>query len=85
MERNEILAKLTPIFRTAFNDETIELDEDMTTDDFDNWDSVTQMIIVSMIEKEFSFYLLNGNFIYKFFFKPNFSYMLLMATREAIA
>lgn len=53
MERNEILAKLTPIFRTAFNDDTIELDEDMTTDDFDNWDSVTQMIIVSMIEKEF--------------------------------
>lgn len=53
MERNEILAKLTPIFRTVFNDETIELDEDMTTDDFDNWDSVTQMILVSMIEKEF--------------------------------
>lgn len=53
MERNEILAKLTPIFRTAFNDDTIELDVDMTTDDFDNWDSVTQMIIVSMVEKEF--------------------------------
>ena len=53
MERNEILAKLTPIFRTAFNDDTIELDVDMTTDDFDNWDSVTQMIIVSMLEKEF--------------------------------
>ena len=53
MERTEILAKLTPIFRTALNDDTIELDEDMTTDDFDNWDSVTQMIIVSMIEKEF--------------------------------
>ena len=53
MERNEILAKLTPIFRTAFNDDTIELDEDMTTDDFDKWDSVTQMILVSMVEKEF--------------------------------
>ena len=53
MERNETLEKLTPNFRTAFNDDTIELDEDMTTDDFDNWDSVTQMIIVSMIEKEF--------------------------------
>ena len=53
MERNEILAKRTPIFRTAFNDDTIELDEDMTTDDFDNWDSVTQMILVSMVEKEF--------------------------------
>ena len=53
MERNEILAKLTPIFRTAFNDDTIELDEDMPTDAFDNWDSVTQMILVSMVEKEF--------------------------------
>lgn len=53
MERKEILEKLTPIFRTVFNDETIELSEDMTSDDFDNWDSVTLMIIVSMIEKEF--------------------------------
>ena len=53
MERKEILEKLTPICRTAFNDETIELSEDMTSDDFDNWDSVTLMIIVSMIEKEF--------------------------------
>lgn len=53
MKRKEILEKLTPIFRTAFNDETIELSEDMTSDDFDNWDSVTLMIIVSMIEKEF--------------------------------
>ena len=53
MERKEILEKLTPIFRTAFNDETIELSEDMTSDDFDHWDSVTLMIIVSMIEKEF--------------------------------
>ena len=53
MKRNEILAKLTPIFRTAFNDDTIELDEDMTTDDFDNWDYVTQMILVSIVEKEF--------------------------------
>ena len=52
MERKEILEKLTPIFRTAFNDETIELSEDMTSDDFDNWDSVTLMIIVSMIETE---------------------------------
>ena len=53
MERKEILEKLTPIFRTAFNDETIELSEDMTTDDFDNWDSVAQMMIVGLIEKEF--------------------------------
>lgn len=54
MERNEILEKLIPIFQQAFNDETLELTEDMTTDDFDNWDSVIQMMIVAMIEKEFN-------------------------------
>ena len=53
MKRKEILEKLTASVGTAFNDETIELSEDMTSDDFDNWDSVTLMIIVSMIEKEF--------------------------------
>lgn len=54
MERNEILVKLTQIFQSAFNDDTIELSEDMTTEDFDNWDSVAQMMIVAMIEKEFN-------------------------------
>lgn len=54
MERNEILVKLTQIFHSAFNDDTIELSEDMTTEDFDNWDSVAQMMIVAMIEKEFN-------------------------------
>lgn len=54
MERNEILEKLIPIFQQAFNDDTLELTEDMTTDDFENWDSVIQMMIVAMIEKEFN-------------------------------
>lgn len=54
MERNEILVKLTQIFHSTFNDDTIELSEDMTTEDFDNWDSVAQMMIVAMIEKEFN-------------------------------
>lgn len=54
MERNEILEKLVPIFQQAFNDNTLELTEDMTSDDFDNWDSVIQMMIVAMIEKEFN-------------------------------
>lgn len=54
MERNEILVKLTQIFQSALNDDTIELSEDMTTEDFDNWDSVAQMMIVAMIEKEFN-------------------------------
>lgn len=54
MERTIIIEKLNPIFQQAFNDDTLELSEDMTTDDFENWDSVIQMMIVAMIEKEFN-------------------------------
>lgn len=53
MERNEIIEKLIPIFQQAFNDDTLLLSEDMTTEDFENWDSVIQMMIIAMIEKEF--------------------------------
>ena len=53
MDRNEILEKLTIIFQKVLNDSSIELTMDMTTDDFENWDSVIQMMVVAMIEKEF--------------------------------
>lgn len=53
MENKEILEKLTPIFQEAFNDDELEINESMTSDDFDNWDSVTQMLLVATIEKEF--------------------------------
>lgn len=54
MEREEILTKLTEIFQTVFNDSTLEINEDMTTDDFENWDSIIQMMIVACIEKDFN-------------------------------
>lgn len=53
MERNEILERITPIFQQVFNDNTLVLTEDMEKDDFDNWDSVTLMMLVAMIEKDF--------------------------------
>lgn len=54
MERNEVLERLKPIFRTVFNDESLDVDETMEAEDFDNWDSVTQMLIVASVEKEFN-------------------------------
>lgn len=53
MERNEILERITPIFQQVFNDNTLVLTEDMEKEDFDNWDSVTLMMLVAMIEKDF--------------------------------
>lgn len=54
MERNEIIEKLTVIFRTVFKNDGIVLRDDMTADDVDNWDSLTHMAMISEVEKCFS-------------------------------
>lgn len=54
MERNEIIEKLTVIFRTVFKNDGIVLRDDMTADDVDAWDSLTHMAMISEVEKCFS-------------------------------
>ena len=54
MDRNEIIEKLTVIFRTVFKNDGIVLRDDMTADDVDNWDSLTHMAMISEVEKCFS-------------------------------
>ena len=53
MEYNELISKLTPIFREVFNEPTLELREDMTAADVENWDSLTHMLLITKIEEEF--------------------------------
>lgn len=53
MERNEIIEKLTPIFREVFNDNNIELRDDMTATDVENWDSLTHMLMITKVEEVF--------------------------------
>ena len=54
MDSNEIIEKLTVIFRTVFKNDGIVLRDDMTADDVDNWDSLTHMAMISEVEKCFS-------------------------------
>ena len=54
MERNEIIEKLTVIFRSVFENDGIVLRDDMTADDVDTWDSLTHMAMISEVEKCFS-------------------------------
>lgn len=54
MERNEIIEKLTVIFRSVFKNDGIVLRDDMTADDVDAWDSLTHMAMISEVEKCFS-------------------------------
>ena len=40
MEKNEIVARLTPIFRDVFNDDALIVSEGMTAADVPTWDSL---------------------------------------------
>ena len=55
MESQEIMERLTAIFREVFEDEDIVLSEDQTAEDIENWDSLSHMMLIAAIEKEFGF------------------------------
>ena len=54
MDHSVIAEKLTVIFRTVFNDDTIVLRDDLTANDVGNWDSLTHMLMIGEVEKLFS-------------------------------
>lgn len=47
-------AKLQEIFRDVFDDDEIELFDEMTADDVDDWDSLSHVNLILRIEKEFN-------------------------------
>jgi acyl carrier protein len=53
MERGDITMRLTEIFRKVFNNQTIELRDEMTANHVENWDSLSHMILISEIENAF--------------------------------
>lgn len=52
MEREEIRHLLNGIFEVVLNRPGIQLEDRMTADDIDNWDSLTNMTIISEIERQ---------------------------------
>ncbi len=53
MERKKIIEKLTQVFHKTFDSTDMELTDDMTASDVDNWDSLTHMVLIGDVEKEF--------------------------------
>lgn len=53
MNRSEIFEQLTTIFREIFEDNTIVLDENMTSNDIEKWDSLTHMLMIEEVEECF--------------------------------
>ena len=54
MEKIEIITKLTGIFRKVFNNDLLVLTNNLTANDIDHWDSLSHMILITEIEKDFS-------------------------------
>lgn len=53
MNREEVTAKLTEVFRDVFDDEEIELTDSTTADDIEAWDSLEHISLIAAVEKAF--------------------------------
>lgn len=53
MNRETIMEKLTDIFKDVFDDVTIELSDNTTSDDIDDWDSLSHITLIADVEKAF--------------------------------
>jgi acyl carrier protein len=53
MEKTEIVARLTPIFRDVFNDDALAVNENMTAADVPSWDSLSNINMIIAVEKAF--------------------------------
>lgn len=57
---DEIFDRLNKVFRDFFDDEEIELEEETTADDIDDWDSLNHITLMAAVEDEFGIRLSMG-------------------------
>ncbi|KFF08257.1 acyl carrier protein [Chryseobacterium luteum] len=53
MNKNEILSKLTKVFRDELDNEEIVLNTETTADDVEEWDSLSHIQLIVAVEKAF--------------------------------
>ena len=53
MNRDDYINKLQDIFRDIFDDYNLVVNESTSSDDIEDWDSLTQISLTTAIEKEF--------------------------------
>jgi acyl carrier protein len=54
MERQEVVSRLEPLFRTVLKNDSLELSDALTANDVDGWDSLTHMLLIAKIEDAFN-------------------------------
>ena len=63
MTRESVYERLNNVFRDVFDDESIELNDETTADDIEDWDSFEHINLVVAVEEEFSFKIPMGKVI----------------------
>ncbi len=53
MDNSEILTKLQPVFQEVFDEDDLIVTPEMTADDIDEWDSLSNVRLMISIEVEF--------------------------------
>ena len=53
MNREEVYKRLNEVFIDVFDEDNIALNDKMTSDDIDGWDSLTHITLIATIEDEF--------------------------------
>lgn len=53
MERNEILKQINEIFKDTLDNEEVVIEETTTANDVEDWDSLTHIMLVVAVEKNF--------------------------------
>ena len=53
MQKEEIYERLNNVFRDVFDDESIEVNENTTSADIEDWDSLEHINLIVAVENEF--------------------------------
>ena len=53
MNKNEIVKRLTQVFRDVFDDDSIVITDKTTANDIDDWDSIEHINLIGAVESEF--------------------------------
>ena len=52
LSKDEIIERLDDVFRDVFDDDTLEVDENTTADDIEDWDSIEHITLIGAVEDE---------------------------------
>lgn len=54
MTHDDIIERLTEVFREVFDDDSIKINDRTTANDIEEWDSLEHINLIEAVEKEFS-------------------------------